>query len=301
MQTEELNSYNLIRNVPIKMKYKPIQVKLRDDSASVVATLLKAYRDHYHYSGAAESFDDFGDALLDRGGSLDSMGLRTREQRHFFREIVLYDLGTSPSSVNVYRLVNPMITSIDHGELDYGQTNDFVEVNLTIQYEGYHEVTGRPATEFPEAFVQIGGSPASVEPQSGVVSSGIQQQASIGDRIQSALGDLLNDGAEDVLASLKQSESSSFGDPIAKLKDSVLESDRTRDAGSSLIQRAWNGLNVVPLLENAVKSELTSSSVGSPFSDGKFVERASQRAAKSAVDTMLGALVGGTSWMDLLE
>ena len=164
-ETEQLNTYNGVRVVPVRRKFKPLQVKFHDDSGSLVTNILKAYRSHYHYSGDATSADDFGDGLPmsrsgSRGGQLPSIGLKARSTRCFFNEITLYDLGTSPSHVNVYHIIRPTITSIDHDGLDYYETTGLVSVTLTLEYEGYHEELGVSIKEHSEALAQLGESPS---------------------------------------------------------------------------------------------------------------------------------------------
>lgn len=159
-ELEKLRSYNNVRNVPIRMEYKPFALTFFDDTTSYVAGLLKSYRRFYHHSADAVSAEDFGDQVgnSDRSSSLPSMGMKMRSTgRHFFTKITLIDLGTAPNSVNIYHYVNPSISDHAHQSLDYDDLAGKVEVVLNFQYEGYYEEIGKTAADYSFIFDQLAG------------------------------------------------------------------------------------------------------------------------------------------------
>lgn len=300
--TVTLRSYNGYRVVPLKVKYKPITIKLRDDSPSFVANLLKSYRSHYHNSGDAESRDDFGDTLPGigaRGGSLDSIGLKNKTTRHFFNRIIIYDLGTSPSSVNVYYLINPMITSIDHGELDYNETNGLVDIGLTIEYEGYYEELGKTVTDYADAFAQI---------QASASTSGSNQ---IGGNTSTDFFGSMVDNLIAGLPGILAGAAGNGGLSLDVLKDSLLQNilgngplpqiQAAVRAAQAISGRTSNGdySSVVGLAASILRGQLTGTanfnSTGRPVSNttGNY-------ALKSATDLMKTLKIGDDSWIDLI-
>ena len=301
--TETLRTYNGYRVVPTKAKYKAINVKMRDDSPSFVTNLLKSYRAHYHNSGKAESKDDFGDQLPgigSRGGSLDSIGLTSKTTRHFFSRIILYDLGTSPSSVNVYYLINPMITVINHGDLDYNDTAGFVEVDLTIEYEGFYEELGKTVTDYADAFAQI---------QASASTAGSKQ---IGGNTSTDFFGGMVDNLISGLPGILAGAAGNGGLSLDVLKDSLLQNilgngplpqiQAAVRAAQSIAGKTRNGdySSVVGLGASILRGQLTGTA---DFSDtGKPVTSSTgvNLAIKSATDLMKTLKIDGDSWIDLI-
>ena len=159
---EKLKSYNNVRIVPKKMEYKPATMVFFDDTASYVAKLMKAYRAFYHYSGDVTDASEFGDGVGTNArptGTLPSMGMKMRSgDRHFFKKITVYDLGTAPNSINVYHFVHPFISDLSWEGLDYYDGTGMSSVTLSMDYEGFFEEIGRNVTSYPSVFSQIDSS-----------------------------------------------------------------------------------------------------------------------------------------------
>lgn len=164
-EVEKLRSYNNWRNVPTVAKYKPITMRFHDDAAAHIAQLIKSYRSFYHYGADARSYTQFGGGVGEsaRPPGLPSMGMKIRSgSRNFFDAIRIFDLGTDPHSVNVYTLVNPIVSNFEHGDLDYTDGTGLGEVSLTIEYEGYVDAVKQEVTSFAGVFEQIGEDSSSL-------------------------------------------------------------------------------------------------------------------------------------------
>lgn len=161
-KTETLNSYNTVRRVPVKMEYKPFSVTFYDDSSSVITKMLKSYRSFYNFSADAVSELDFGDLVgmnARQSSQLQSTGMKMRSgDRNFFYKILLFDLGTDPSNVNVYGFVNPVIADISNTDLNYDEGTGLNTITLAFEYEGYFEKIGTPIGNWNSIFSQIGKS-----------------------------------------------------------------------------------------------------------------------------------------------
>jgi len=179
LNTETLRSYNKYVKLPTKVEFQPASMTFDDDSTSMTAALIKEYMSFYSHmgnvgfeiaSGSLEGKTDLQSGFGNDSFSYDqpnvgynhlvangdteprkwmnirpSVGLKLKSnnRRTFFDNIVIYDLGTEPDSVNVYYFYKPVITNIDHGNLDTEDRTSKVEVNMTFEYENYYFVLGQ--------------------------------------------------------------------------------------------------------------------------------------------------------------
>lgn len=143
---ETIRRYNSHKHIKKKMEWNDVTLTLFDDATSYMAGLLKMYRAHYTYQGLqvtpdearyveppfnAQSTSSLPKRIDDR--TLPSMGLRINDVK-FFEEIRIFDLGSEPASVNVYRLVDPLIKDVSMGTLDYSGSG-VQEIGLTLSYK----------------------------------------------------------------------------------------------------------------------------------------------------------------------
>lgn len=182
-KTDTLRSYNRYYRLQTKIDYEPFSIVLHDDATSMSMALVKEYLNFAHWTGGIGTAngiaknDPFtyglsgprgmasggGTAGADPRSSMDvrpSLGMRLRDcGRVFFDQIIIYDLGTEPSSNNIYVYVNPMISKIDHTPLEYG-SKDIGEVTLTFEYEGMYMMVGESKnnTGVPEAVLGVTGT-----------------------------------------------------------------------------------------------------------------------------------------------
>ena len=279
VETQTLNAYNAIRIIPTRIKHRAITAKFWDDSTSYIARLMSEYVKWYHYMGKATSVSDFGDKAgpQARGGSLPSIGLREKDTRHFFNTIKVYDLGTNPGAVNVYTFVHPVITGVEHGELDYMST-DHVDYTLTMQHEGFFSEIAQPLTKYPEVFTGLGieqGQPTGFDAfQMGVVSTpldGFDQDS----QTAGVVGRLLGDSGDDIVSSVKVAldaikigvnAANSLQSPFAAVRSAVTDVRRVIDADNFRVSDAIRaGRNFVSTVERVAPIA---------FSAGRTIARA---------------------------
>jgi len=167
---ETLRSANRYVKVPTRMEYQPATITFDDDTTSLIAALRKEYINFYHYAGdigqslgvgptpleGASARDEYqyeagsmtatvGDDNRSRMSVHPSIGLKMRRNcaKHFFQEIVVYDLGQHPDSVNVYFFYHPVATQWTHDNLDVEDRGGKVGIGLQFEYEGYYDLIGQ--------------------------------------------------------------------------------------------------------------------------------------------------------------
>jgi len=174
-QTTTLNAYN--RKYPVVTKEEPVSTSLTfyDDSASIVAALLKEHRAFYTYDeanytstslnldGAASRV--FGSSLLSNvqradQGATPNRGMRLREtgMTTFFEQINIYDLGGDPDSVNVDVLSFPSISSINRDGGVYNDTSNPPNVTLEFTAASYTTLVGKSTAEFADFISSVLGA-----------------------------------------------------------------------------------------------------------------------------------------------
>lgn len=250
-KTEKLNSYNKIRVVPTGIEYKSVNLTFYDDTTSYVPGLLKAYRQFYHYSGDATSEGDFGDGVGQTPRPrLPSIGMKSRTGgRNFFRKIVIIDLGTSPNSINIYNLVNPVISDTSHANLDYYDLPGMVDISLTLDYEGYYEKLGGTIDDYAFIFDQLEGDMqvAEVSPQTG----GFFDRAFGLDLGTGIFGETVNQIAENIIQGAPAILSAAFANGEFNSKNFKRQLFSHAAQGTP-IQDVRNAMTTIELIEGRV-------------------------------------------------
>ena len=148
-EVEEVPQYNRVRQVIKKQTRKDISVTLYDDSTSYIRGLLAAYRAHYTFAPLVEpGFTIRGEGAVSfdtpidiQGDAYPSTGMRSVD-RPFFETISLYDLGSEPSSANIYHMIRPTIKDISSGGFDYSDNDGPREITVVFAYEELIERIG---------------------------------------------------------------------------------------------------------------------------------------------------------------
>ena len=184
-EVETLRSANRYVKVPKRMEYQPATVTFDDDVTSMIAALRKEYIHFYHYAGdvgqkigtndtanldVETAWDEFqyettglvaplGEQNRSRMDVHPSIGLKMRSDcsKHFFKEIVIYDLGVHPDSINAYYFYHPVVTSWTHDNLDYEDRSSKVTISMQYEYESYYDVIGQNNSKVEGILFQMFG------------------------------------------------------------------------------------------------------------------------------------------------
>lgn len=161
VENKTYNAYNRVNLVQSKIKYDPVTITFHDDHSNVVLDLWKDYYAYYYRDG------DYGSGNSDALGEVYSYQhkyiprqqtdwgytLRTREDQgpsslssQFIKAIRIYSL--SQGKFTEYILVNPMITSFQHGEHDVSEGQTLMKHTMTVNYETvlYYQGDASPIT-----------------------------------------------------------------------------------------------------------------------------------------------------------
>lgn len=192
-QTDTLRSYNRQYKLQKKIEYGPFTLTFHNDSTSMVSAFIKEAIHFAHYSGSLGANRDRGSDLRrvqtendkfmfpgsgpaslvvppETGKTVrsemnlrPSLGMRMQEcGRTFLTNIVVYDLGTEPDSVDVYVYVNPILTAVDHQPLDYYDRSGSSEVILTFEYESFYSSVGMSKNDISDFVSFILGKQSNV-------------------------------------------------------------------------------------------------------------------------------------------
>lgn len=170
-KVQTFRSYNKYVKVATATEFPPASMSFHDDNSSIVMALWKEYDTFYRYAGdvgrgilatsnpQANQNNEFragnaltGETMRTSMESRPSVGmtLRPNTKRHFFDNIVIYDLGADGDSINIYSYVHPVITVFDHENLDYFDRAGMVSINITFEYENHYCVLGQNAANLDE-------------------------------------------------------------------------------------------------------------------------------------------------------
>ena len=193
IDTKTLNAYNRPNIVQQKIKYDPVSITFHDDNTDTVRDFWYDYMSHYYrdsdytpttysashkYANASKgkNFWGYQPANYDNNSErlINSIKIYSLHQRKF----------------SEYILVNPIITSFQHGQHQQGQS-EFMENTMSIAYESVlynygtvkmeNEPTGFATLTYDKAaspLSPVGGGTASIFGPGGLVNTvtGISEQ-----------------------------------------------------------------------------------------------------------------------------
>lgn len=149
------NQYNRKKILYKNITYEPLTFSFHDDAAGITNALWAIYYGTYfrdrHNPTQAYSATHLRGAKID---SLDNFryGLDSNKSVDLFKSISIYTM--SRKRFLGYTLINPRITNWSHGNLDYS-ASEFLESNMTIQYESVQYTGGNVSFNNPKGFATL--------------------------------------------------------------------------------------------------------------------------------------------------
>lgn len=164
-ETEKIRAYNHERIITKKLEYPACSMHFFDDATSMVTALIKEYMNFMHETGDIGKAVARGESVVKdnaKYSAMDSaiprdqmrsematrpslgMKLHADGKRTFFDNIVVYNLGTDPDSINIYYFYKPVLTTIDHDILDYEDRSMKLGANFSFEYESFYFTLGQP-------------------------------------------------------------------------------------------------------------------------------------------------------------
>ena len=138
VDTKTLNAYNRVNIVQNKLKYDPIQITFHDDSADVVRDFWYDYLSYYYrdtdYSPSSYTQETkYTPRQTQQWGYTPSKYSNTDNSvERIIQAVRLYSLHQKRFSE--YVLINPTITSFQHGQHQQGENNT-MEHTMTLSFE----------------------------------------------------------------------------------------------------------------------------------------------------------------------
>ena len=187
IDAKTMNAYNRPNIVQNKIKYDPVQITFHDDGADVVRDFWYDYMSHYYRdSDYGPSFYQqstrYNNQQSENWGYLPAKYQSSGSVERILNFIKIYSLHQK--RFTEYVLVNPTITSFQHGTHSYSENSGTMENTMTVTYEtvlynyGTVKVGAEPdgfATllydKTPSPLTPAGGSTDSILGPAGLLSS----------------------------------------------------------------------------------------------------------------------------------
>lgn len=148
------NQYNRKKIVYKQLNYDPVTFTFHDDNTGIVNALWAIYYGYYsvdrgnpnaawgatHYQPAGTALSNF------------RYGMDNNVTSPLIKSISIYTM--SRRRFNGYTLVNPKITSWQHGQLDYA-ANEGLEHTMTVAYEAVQYSSGTVQNNNPKGFATL--------------------------------------------------------------------------------------------------------------------------------------------------
>ena len=187
IDTKTLNAYNRPNIVQNKIKYQDVTITFHDDSADVIRDFWYDYMSHYYrdsdYSQSMyKQNTKYNERQTENWGYLPAKYGSHGAVERILDSIRIYSLHQK--RFTEYVLVNPTITSFNHGQHDYSQTTGLLENTMTVTYEtvlynyGTVKIGSNPANfatlnydRAPSPLTPLGGGTDSILGPGGLLSA----------------------------------------------------------------------------------------------------------------------------------
>lgn len=143
--------YNRKKHIQTKINYEPVTFRFHDDNAGSTMSLLKEYYKYYFRDGNKAPGQDFDPLDKFSPDGPPCYGLDNKFTKPFFKLIKIFQL--SRQEWNSYTLVNPIVQSWNHSDLDNSDGSGITENMLQVLYEAVLYDSGEVSiNNAPEGF-----------------------------------------------------------------------------------------------------------------------------------------------------
>jgi hypothetical protein len=158
LETATKNQYNRKKIIYKNINYEPITINMHDDNLGVINALWALYYGYYsrdrHNPARAYGNSPYSAALALGQTSIYRYGLdNDRKEMPFLKSISIYTMARK--RFNGYTLINPVITSWNHGNMDQSGNNVTNESTMSVAYEAVLYSTGKVARNNPTGFADL--------------------------------------------------------------------------------------------------------------------------------------------------
>lgn len=182
IRTQDGNAYNRTIYTQTRITYEPVNITFHDDNANTVRDFWRNYFSYYYRDtdnsdtnfAAMNYFKYTNDRQFNNWGYTP---IRPDQDEPFLKKITIYSLHKKRFSA--YSLMNPLITSFQHGEHAAGQ-NELMSHSMTITYESVLYREGKVTNDepgflnlfydkHPSPLTPAGGGTSSITGQGGIL------------------------------------------------------------------------------------------------------------------------------------
>lgn len=162
MNYEEKIQYNKKTFVATRIQYQPITIAFHDDQADTVNAFWKSYyeyniADSVTLGGANSTIKNFAkDTMYDSGDGIPrQFGMDNAKSRKkpLLRSIQIFVLHKK--KFTAFQLVNPVITSFSHDDLDQAEGNGILSNTMQVMYESVLYSVGNISKAEPSGFATL--------------------------------------------------------------------------------------------------------------------------------------------------
>lgn len=155
---ETKQQYNRKKLIQTRLNYQPVNIRFHDDNLGVTTAMMESYykyyfRDGKHGEGRRDSIVPEYAPGIPYGSELRNKyryGMDNEVTAPFFKDIQIYQL--SRHQWQCYTIVNPLVTSFGHDNMDQRNGSDVAENVMQLAYEGVFYYRGSITEDNPSTF-----------------------------------------------------------------------------------------------------------------------------------------------------
>lgn len=159
VDTKVLNAYNRVDIVQSKVKYEAVTIKFHDDNLDVIRNFWYDYYSYY-YRDADWNQNIYTSPTKYTERQQQGWGYSPRQYpssspatQQYINTIKIYSLHNKRFAE--YTLINPIITSFQHGEHAQGSESGTLENTVTIQYQAVKYAYGSVSSDTVSGFASL--------------------------------------------------------------------------------------------------------------------------------------------------
>jgi hypothetical protein len=149
------NQYNRKKVIQKQIQYDPLSITFHDDNVGVINAMWAQYMGYYYRDRHNEMKQFYDKDPYHTTASFNERryGLDNNSTVPFFRSIQIYTMARK--RFQGYTLVNPIITSWQHGDVDNAGGGQTVEASMNVQYEAVLYSAGSVKVDRPKGFAKL--------------------------------------------------------------------------------------------------------------------------------------------------
>ena len=152
VQVDKAIQYNRKKNIQKQVTYEDATIKFHDDNLGIINLMWQNYFNYYYSDSSSAGIQGAYNRTATRNFSFirSAYGLDSGAKDPFFNHITIYQMAMG--NYVSYKLINPIIASFEHSQLDYSQGTSPAEASMTISYEAVEYGSGVVGDQGMEGF-----------------------------------------------------------------------------------------------------------------------------------------------------